>query len=125
MFGDAKVGSLEHGWYSNGESGTLSLICTVCKSVNERGCEESEKMVTFASLLKENFSSSDIPLYPFLRNCFNILFSYGGGVVQLYDNLLTFLDSIEKENKLLTVVYWDLSIVQYKVGCCCVVLIHN
>ena len=39
-----------------------------------RGCEKSGKMVTFASFLKESFNSSDIPLYPFLGDHFNIFF---------------------------------------------------
>ena len=51
LIGDAKVGSLNHGSYSKGESGTLCLIHTVCKSVSERGCEKSGRMVTFATFL--------------------------------------------------------------------------
>ena len=35
------VGSLKYGGYSNGESGTTRLIRTVCKAVQQRGCEKS------------------------------------------------------------------------------------
>lgn len=82
-------------------------------------------MVTFASLLKENFNSSDIPLYLFLGDQFNIFFLNGGGVFQIYHKLLAFFDNIEKENKLLTAVYWDLSILQFKLDCHCLHLIHE
>ena len=34
LFGKAKIGSLNHGEYSEGESGTLCLIHTICKSVS-------------------------------------------------------------------------------------------
>ena len=74
LFGNAKVGSLDHGGYSKGESGTLRLISTVCKSVGERGCEKSGRMVSFATYLKERYNITKICLYPFLGNCFNIVF---------------------------------------------------
>ena len=65
LFGEAKIGSLNHGGYSKGESGTLRLIRTICKSVSERGCEKSGRIVTFATYLKDKFQMSEIPLYPF------------------------------------------------------------
>ena len=63
LHGNVKVGSLNHGSYSKGESGTLCLICTVCKSVSERGCKKSGRKVTFATFLKENYNMFEIPLY--------------------------------------------------------------
>ena len=77
MFGEAKIGSLNHGGYSKGESGTLRLIRTICKSVSERGCEKSGRIVTFATYLKDKFQMSEIPLYPFLGDRFNIIFLMG------------------------------------------------
>ena len=65
LIGDAKVGSLHHGSYSKGESGTLRLIRTVCKSVSERVCQKSGRMVNFATFLKENYNMSEIPLLSF------------------------------------------------------------
>ena len=44
------VGSLKHGGYSHGESGTTRLIRTVCKAVQERDCEKSGRMVLFELL---------------------------------------------------------------------------
>ena len=119
MFGEAKIGSLNHGGYSKGEPGTLRLIRTICKSVSERGCEKSGRMVTFATYLKDKFQMSEIPLYPFLGNRFNIIFLNGGGFYQLYDKLLDFFDKIEKDNKLLTAVK------QYRIDCRCLGLIHK
>ena len=85
-----KVGSLNHGGYSRGDSGTLCPIKEVCKSVSERGCEKSGRMVSFATFFKGKFNSNDIPLFPFLGNRFNIIFLNGAGVFQLYSKLLSF-----------------------------------
>ena len=87
LFGEAKIGSLNHGGYSKGESGTLRLIRTICKSVSERGCEKSGRIVTFVTYLMDKFQMSEIPLYPLFGNRFNIIFLNGDGVYQLYDKL--------------------------------------
>ena len=47
-----ETGSLYHGSYSNGELESLPLIRTVCKLVQEQGCEKSGRMVTFATFMK-------------------------------------------------------------------------
>ena len=52
---DKKVGPIAYGGYSNGELGVTRLIRTVCKSVQERGCEKSGKIVCFATYLKDEF----------------------------------------------------------------------
>ena len=126
LFDDvSKVGSLAHGRYSKGDSGTLRLSeKSVCKSVSERGCEKSGCMVSFATFLKENFNAKDIPLYPFLGNRFNIIFLNGAGVFELFSKLMSFFDLIDKENKLLT-VYCDLNVLQYKIGSRALGLIHK
>ena len=72
-----KVGSLAHGGYSVGDSGTLQLV----KSVSEKGCEKSGRMVDFATFLKEKYGLNETPLYRFLRNRFNIIFLNGAGVL--------------------------------------------
>ena len=90
LFGEARIGSLNLGGYSKGESGTLRLIGTICKFVSARGCEKSGRMVTFATYLKDKFQMSEIPLHPFLGNQFNMIFPNGGGVYQFYDKLLDF-----------------------------------
>ena len=114
---DRKVGSIAHGGYSNGESGVTRLIKTVCKSVQERGCEKSGKIVCFATYLKDEFGITSIPLFPFLGNRFVILFVYAGGVYFLYDQLIDFFQRIEHNNKLLDAVYWDLEVLFFKIGC--------
>ena len=89
---DRKVGSIAHGGYSNGESGVTRLIRTVCKSVQERGCEKSGKIVGFATYLKDEFGVytyiTSISLILFLVTRFNILFFNAAGVYFLYDQLL-------------------------------------
>ena len=54
-------------------------------------------MVTFATFLKENNNMSDIPLYLFSGNRFNILFVNDGGVFELYSKLKECYDKIEKK----------------------------
>ena len=114
---DRKVGSIAHGGYSNGESGVTRLIRTVCKSVQERGCEKSGKIVCFATYLKDEFGITSIPLFPFLGNRFNILFVNAAGVYFLCDQLIDFFRRIERNNKLLDAVYWDLEVLSFKIGC--------
>ena len=71
------MGSLNHGGCCKGESRTLHLICTIWKLIGGRGFEKSGKMVTFATYLKNNFEISEILLYSFLGNSFNIIFLNG------------------------------------------------
>ena len=97
LTGDTKVGSLNHGSYSKGESDTLCLIRTVSKSVSKTACKKNVRMVTFATFLKENNNMSDITLYLFSGNRFNILFVNDGGVFELYSKLKECYDKIEKE----------------------------
>ena len=94
IFKGQNVGSLLHGGYSNGESGTLRLIRTVCKSVQHRGCEKSGRMVTLEIFMEER-NITRLPIYQFLGNRFNILFLNGAGVYFLFDHLINFFDQIE------------------------------
>ena len=116
---------MAHGGHSKGESGTVRLIRTVCKSVGETRCEKSGKMVIFATYLRNKFNVSNIPLYPFLRNRLNILFLNGAGAFELYEKLLAFFDLIDKTNKLLVAVFYDLQVVVHKIGCRCLGRIHK
>ena len=122
---DRKVGSIAHGGYSNGESGVTRLIRTVGKSVQERGCEKSGKIVCFATYLKDEFGITSIPLFPFLGNRFNILFVNAAGVYFLYDQLINFFRRIEHNNKLLDAVYCDLEVLSFKIGCMALGLIEK
>ena len=92
-----KVGSLAHGGYSVGDSGTLQLVKSVCKSVKERGCEKSGRMVDFATFLKEKYGLNEIPLYRFLGNRFNIIFLYGAGVFASCNKTLSFFINLPKK----------------------------
>ena len=118
VFQDPKeVGALSHGSYSNGESGPLRLIRTICKLVQERGCEKSGRMVTFSTFLKESHNIISLPLYPFLGNRFNILFLNGAGVFYLYNYLIEFLENVSLDNKLMSAAFYDLHVLAYKVAC--------
>ena len=125
LHGNEKVGTLAQGGFSNGESGTTRLIRTTCKSVQERGCEKSGRMVHFSTYLKDVHNISDIPLYPFLGNRFNILFLNGAGIFHLYPYLEEFFSCINDENRLLKAVYNDLGVMAHKVGCKVLGLVHK
>ena len=60
---------------------------------------------------------ASVPLKLFLGNRFNILFVNELGVYCLYDKLLDFFRRIERNNKLLDAVYWDLEVLAYRAGC--------
>ena len=111
------MGSIAHGGYPNGESGVTRLIRTVCKSVQERGCENSGKIACFATYLKYEIGITFILLFPFLGNRFNILFVNAAEIYFLYDQLLDSFRRIERNNKLLDAVYWDIEILSFKIGC--------
>ena len=118
VFSDPKkVGSLNHGSYSNGESGPLRLIRSVCKLVQERGCEKSGRMVSFATFMKETNQMDNLPLYPFLGNRFNILLFNGAGVFYLYPFLVDFLNNLSLDNKLMSAVYHDLQVLHFRIAC--------
>ena len=116
IFKGQNVGSPLHGGYSNGESGTLRLITTVCKSVQHRGCEKSGRMVTFEIFMEER-NITRLPIYQFLGNRFNILFLNGDGVYFLFDHLINFFDQIELDNRSLVAAYCDLKVLTFRAGC--------
>ena len=116
LYGDEKVGSIKHGGYSKGESGTYRLVRTVCKAVQAKGCERSGRAVSFADYVRGQGVES-VPLAPFVGNRFNILFHNGGGVLLLYDQLKSFFEWTKEENKLLKAVHYDLEVMSFVAGC--------
>ena len=90
---DQKLGSIAQRGYSNGELDVTRLTRTVCKSVQERRCEKSGKIVCFATYLKDEFGITSIPLLRFLGNRFNILFVNATGASCLYNQLLDFFSN--------------------------------
>ena len=111
------MGCVSHGGYSNVESGVTRPVRKVCKSVHERVCEKSGRFMSFSTYLKDEFEMASVSLKQFLGNRFNILLVNGLGVYCLYDKLLNFFRRIERNNKLLDAVYWDLEVVAYRAGC--------
>ena len=108
---------MAHGGYSKGESGTYRLVRTLCKAVQERGCEKSGRMVQFKSFLENEKNITAVPLAPFKGNRFNILFLNGAGTFFLHKHCQEFFDRCKDENLLLIAVYHDLSVPQFIVGC--------
>ena len=85
--------------------------------MQEQGCEKSGRMVTFAIFMKENHQMINLPHYPFLGNKFNILFLNGAGEFYLYSYLVEFLNNVSLDNKLMSLVFCDLEVLQYKTAC--------
>ena len=114
---DKKIGSLAHGGYSKGESGAYRLIQTVCKSVQERGCEKSGRMIHFKTFLEQERNLNEIPLAPFFGNRFNVLFHNAAGTYFLEEHLKIFFERYGKENKLLSAVKYDLEVTSFLTAC--------
>ena len=93
IFDDAKVGACNVCGLNPGagESGTVRLIRTLCKAVQDRGCQKSGKPFQFRSFLKTK-GIDHVPLAPFKGNRFNILFHNASGVSYLFDHLVELLE---------------------------------
>ena len=57
----------------------------------------------------------NLPLYPFLRNQFNILFLNGAGVFYLYPCLVDFLNNLSLD-KLMSAAYHDLQVLHQRLS---------
>ena len=121
----SRVALLADGSYSKDGSTTLRQIKSVCTSVSERACVKSGHMVSFTIFLKKNFNARNILLHPFLGNMFNTIFLNGAGIMELFGKLFLFFYLIHRENKLLPAVYFDLNVLQYKIGSHPLGLIHK
>ena len=71
---------------------------------------ESARMMTFATFMKENHQTINLPLYPFFGNRFNILFLNGAGVFYLYSYLVEFLNNVSLDSNLMLSVFYKLEV---------------
>ena len=117
LYDDRPIGSLANGGYSKGESGTLRLIRTTCKSVQTHGCEKSRRISDFYTYLTEEVGFLNLPFICFKGNRSNVLFYNGGILYYLHDHLLHFFDIVKDDNKLLKAVHSDLQIQSCLCGC--------
>jgi hypothetical protein len=71
-----KVGapSLPGGYSKSGEAGTTRKVRTVCKAVQDLGCEKSGKPVEFREFLHAQGQVNDVPLASFKGNRFIFYF---------------------------------------------------
>ncbi|XP_038050668.1 uncharacterized protein LOC119723859 [Patiria miniata] len=116
VLGEKKVGSMSLPGAVEGGCGTVRLVRTLCKSVQDRACEKSGKPVGFRVFLKSEKGICDVHLAPFRGNRFNILFHNGAGVYFLYPHLLEFFERVKDENELMRAVYEDLKVDEYRTG---------
>ena len=72
------IGSLLHGGYSNGESGTLHLIRMICKAVSHWACKKSGRITSFQFGMEEKYILP-FSIYDFLGNPFKVLFKNAAG----------------------------------------------
>ena len=73
LYDDRPIGSLANGGYSKGESGTLRLIRTTCKSVQTHGCEKSGRISDFYTYLTEEVGFLNVPFISFRWNRFYVV----------------------------------------------------
>uniref|UniRef100_W5MZG7 Uncharacterized protein n=1 Tax=Lepisosteus oculatus TaxID=7918 RepID=W5MZG7_LEPOC len=120
MFGDANVGSRclpEVCKSDTSECGTVRLIRTVCKAVQEKGSEKYGKPVIFKTFLASKNKQDYVPLSPFRGNRINIVFHNAAGVYFLYPDLVEFTAEFQHDNSLVAEVHADLNVPQYVAGC--------
>ena len=117
LYQDTPVGSLVAGGsgYNNGDSGTTRLIRTLCKAVEDHGCEKSGRMVDFNLALEEDGITKN-PLAQFRGNRFNIIFYNGGAAYYLHKTCINFFANND-ENNLLKAVSQDLKVESFIAGC--------
>ncbi len=99
-----------------GEAGTTRMVRTVCKAVQDRGCEKAGKPVQFRDFLQTQGQVKDVSLASFKCNSFNVLFHNSAGVYYLLDDLLCFSEEHQADNKLLTAVHADLNVSSHQAG---------
>ena len=118
VYGDdvSKKGCLAYGGYSNGESGTLRLVRTLCKAVEEHGCEKSGRMREFELHLQASGYAKN-PLINFKGNRFNVLFYNGGVAYSIHEQCHLFFQECHTDNKLLSAVHHDLNERIHIIGC--------
>ena len=118
LYNEIPMGSLAHGGYSKKpcEFGTLRLIRTLCKAVQQRGCENSGRMVDFDLSLEEDGITWNL-LAQFIGKRFNIIFYNAGIVYYLQKNCKTFFNNVFEENRLLAAVHYDLNVPSFIAGC--------
>ena len=113
IFGEDKVGAeAVAGVHSEGECGTVRLVRTVCKSVQDRGCEKSGKPLQFRTFLRAK-GIVKVPLAPFKGNRFNIIFHNSAGLSFLSTELKEFFEEHKQDNLLFKAVHADLGVNQY------------
>lgn len=91
------------------------MVRTVCKTVQDRGCEKSGKPVEFREFLHAQGQVKDVPLASFKGNRFNILFHNSAGVYYLLHDLLSFAEEHKTDNKLFVTINSDLNILAFHV----------
>eukprot|EP00057_Strongylocentrotus_purpuratus_P026366 XP_011680840.1 PREDICTED: uncharacterized protein LOC105446121 [Strongylocentrotus purpuratus] len=113
IFGDDKVGAeTVPGVHVESGCGTVRLVRTICKAVQDRGCEKAGKPLQFRSFLRTKGITS-VPLAPFKGNRFNIIFHNGAGVFFLAKELKEFFQEHAEGNQLLKAVNADLGVNQF------------
>jgi hypothetical protein len=104
----------------NGQSGTVRLILTACKSFARRGDQKNGchgAFVTFVSDFLKSNKLLGLPLQPLRGNRFNILFSNAGHVYFLRNKMQEFLEKTSLSNGLLQSVLKDLKTPFFIAGC--------
>ena len=94
-----------------GESAAARAIRLVCKSVSRGGDEKcgmyGHARTFFLPILKAEFDAHSLPITPYLRNRFSILFHNASAIYCLYDHLVEFF-TLHQSNHLLKSALFDL-----------------
>ena len=118
LHGDRPVGApgLPGGYSKTGEAGSTRLVRTVCKALQDRGCEKSGKPVEFRDFLRQEGTVKDVPLVPFKGNRFNVLFHNAAGLFYLLQDVMTFTSRQRDSNNLFKAIHADVRITSFQAG---------
>jgi E1A/CREB-binding protein len=118
LHGGKSVGapSLPGNFAKAGECGSARLVRTVCKAIQDRGCEKAGKPVQFRDFIKEEGTVSKVPLVPFKGNRFNVLFHNAAGLYYLLKDLLVFRSCHKNDNKLFGAINEYAQVLSFQAG---------
>ena len=103
--------------HTAGESGTVRLVCTMCKSF-AKGADEKSSCHRHWKTYMRNLNIRKMLLQSFHGNRFNIIFLLGGCSYHLRQHALNFLEKVHgTSNLLLKALLADLKVPVYLAGC--------
>ena len=102
-------------WTHRGSTFTEGHVKAVCNLFYKESCSGVGEVSLF---MKDHWGGQKIPLEPFSRSRFNIIFHHGGGAYTVGEDIHLFTDQVvSKKNQLHTAILADLDKASVQAGC--------